>query len=84
MVVLIDNTLFGGAREGVLITETEIRHKAPFERLDERLLGCLSDITAKGKYVYIHDERYAELNMPDERDLEQLFQAVNRYLQETD
>ena len=84
VVVLIDNTLFGGAREGVLITETEIRHKAPFERLDERLLGCLSDITAEGKYVYIHGERYAELNMPDESDLEQLFQVVTRYLQETD
>lgn len=84
VVVLIDNTLFGGAREGVLITEAQIRHKAPFERLDQRLLGCLSDITAEGKYVYIHGERYAELNMPDERDLEQLFRAVTRYLQETD
>lgn len=82
VVVLIDDTLFGGAAEGVLITETTIRCKAPFERADVRLLSCLSDITAEGKYVYIHGERFAQLTMPDRRDLEMLFQAVTRYLQE--
>lgn len=80
VVALVDDTLFGGAREGVLITEAEIRCKAPFETVDIRLLGCLTDITAKGKYVYIHGERYAELRMPDPRDLGLLFKAVTRYL----
>lgn len=80
VVVLIDDTLFGGAREGVLITEAQIRYKDKFVSLDLRLLGCLSDITAEGKYVYIQGERYAELNMPDHRDLELLFEAVTRHL----
>lgn len=84
VVVLIDDTLFGGAGEGVLITELQIRHKAPFESVDTRLLGGLSDITAEGKYVYIDGERYAQLNMPDHRDLKQLFLAVTRYLQDAD
>ncbi|EIM03314.1 molecular chaperone DnaJ [Rhodanobacter thiooxydans LCS2] len=82
VVALIDDTFFGGAREGVLITEAQIRYKAtPFDSTDTRLLGCLSAITAKGKYVYIQDERYAVLNMPDQRDLKLLFEAVARYLQ---
>lgn len=82
VVVLIDDTLFGGAREGVLITETRIRCKASFESVDQRLLSCLSDIRAQGRFVYIHGERYAELRMPDHRDLELLFEAVNRHLQD--
>lgn len=82
VIVLIDDTLFGSAREGVLITETKIFCKASFESVDQRLLGCLSDIRAQGRFVYIHGERYAELRMPDYRDLAMLFEAVNRYLQD--
>lgn len=81
VVALVDDTLFGGAGEGVLITEAEIRCKAPFETVDIRLLGCLTDITTKGKYVYIQGERYAALRMPEPRDLGLLFMAVTRYLQ---
>ena len=36
IVVLIDDTVFGGAREGVLITEAQIRAKAKFEAVDIR------------------------------------------------
>ena len=80
VVVLIDDTLFGGAGKGILITESRIRCKAPFERVDERLLGCMSDISTEGKYVYIHGERYAQLNMPDRHDIALLFRTVAKYL----
>ncbi|MBB6064984.1 J domain-containing protein [Pseudoxanthomonas broegbernensis] len=82
VIALIDNTLFGGAADGVLITESEIRTKAPFEPSDARLWMDVSEIAAEGKYVYIEGRRFAELNMPDQRDLRQLFGVVNRHLQD--
>ena len=83
VVALIDDTLFGGAREGILITESEIRFKGAFQPVDTRLLGCLKEISAERKYVYINGERYAELNIPNRDDLRTLFEAVTRYLQES-
>ncbi|WP_372362103.1 J domain-containing protein [Xanthomonas sp. NCPPB 1325] len=82
VVVLIDDTLFGGAREGVLITEAQIRCKAVFQPVEIRLLGVLSAITTEGKYVYINGERFADLNMPNKDDLKALFKGVSRYLQQ--
>ncbi|GAB3046711.1 J domain-containing protein [Stenotrophomonas tumulicola] len=81
VVVLIDDTLFGGAREGVLITEAQIRCKAVFQRAETRLLGVLSEIAADGKHLYIGGERYIELNMPNKGDLKRLFETVTNYLQ---
>jgi len=81
VVVLIDDTLFGGAREGVLMTEAEIRCKAVFQRAETRLLGVLSELAADGKHLYIEGERCIELNMPNKGDLKRLFEAVTQYLQ---
>ena len=81
VVILIDDTLFGGAREGVLITEAQIRCKAMFQRVDIRLLAVLSEIAADGKHLYIDGERCIELNMPNKGDLKRLFEAVTHYLQ---
>jgi len=83
VVVLIDDTVFGGAREGVLITETQIRGKAKFERAEIRLLGCLKEITAHGAHIRIHGEPFITLSVPNADDLRWLFRAVSHYLQET-
>lgn len=83
VVVLIDDTVFGGAREGILITETQVRSKAKFEEEDVRLLGLLQDITVHGARIWIHGEQYATLSMPNSDDIQLLFGAVNDYLRET-
>lgn len=83
VVVLIDDTFFGGAREGVLITEAEIRAKAVFQSVDTRLLGVLSEISTDGKHVLINGYSYTDLNMPNKGDLKVLFRAVTCYLQHT-
>lgn len=83
VVVLIDDTVFGGAREGVLITEAQIRCKAKFEQAEVRLLGCLTEITAHGAHIRIHGEPFITLSIPNPDDLRRLFRAVSRYLQET-
>lgn len=82
VVALIDDTVFGGAREGVLITEAQIRSKAKFEQVDIRLLGCLKAITAHGAHIRIHGEPYVSLSIPNPDDLRLLFEAVTEYLQE--
>ncbi len=83
VVVLIDDTVFGGAREGVLITEAQIRCKAKFEQAEIRLLGCLTEITAHGSHIRIHGEPFITLSVPNADDLRRLFRAVSHYLQET-
>lgn len=83
VVVLIDDTVFGGAREGVLITEAQIRCKAKFEQAEIRLLGCLTEITAHGAHIRIHGEPFITLSIPNPDDLRRLFRAVSSYLQET-
>ena len=83
IVVLIDDTVFGGAREGVLITEAQIRGKAKFESVDTRLLGCLSQITAHGAHVRIHGEPFISLSIPNPDDLRLLFEAVSEHLKQT-
>ncbi|PZU30264.1 J domain-containing protein [uncultured Stenotrophomonas sp.] len=83
VVALIDDTVFGGAREGALITEAQIRSKAKFEGVEIRLLSCLTQITAHGAHIRIHGEHYASLSIPNPDDLRTLFVAVSRYLQET-
>lgn len=82
VVALIDDTVFGGAREGILITKAQIRSKAKFEEVDIRLLGCLKAITAHGAHIRIHGEPYASLSIPNPDDLRLLFEAVTEYLQE--
>ncbi|WP_303747738.1 J domain-containing protein [Stenotrophomonas pigmentata] len=82
VVVLIDDTVFGGASEGVLITETQIRRKAKFEQAEIRLLGCLTEITAQGAHIRIHGEPFITLSVPNADDLRRLFSAVSHYLQE--
>lgn len=81
VVVLIDDTFFGGAREGVLITEAQIRAKAVFQSADIRLLVPRSEIVADGKHVLINGCSYTKLNLPSEGGLKELFQAVTHYLQ---
>lgn len=83
VVVLIDDTVFGGAREGVLITEAQIRGKAKFEAVDTRLLGCLTQITAHGAHVRIHGEPFITLSIPSPDDLRLLFKAVSEHLKQT-
>ena len=83
VVALIDDTVFGGAREGVLITEAQIRSKAKFEEVEIRLLSCLTEITAHGAHIRIHGEHFASLSIPNPDDLRALFVAVSQYLQET-
>lgn len=80
VVVLIDDTVFGGAQEGVLITEAQIRGKAKFEAVDIRLLGCLTQITAHGAHVRIHGEPFISLSIPNPDDLRLLFDTVSEHL----
>jgi hypothetical protein len=83
VVVLIDDTVFGGAREGVLITEAQIRGKAKFEAVDTRLLGCLTQITAHRAHIRIHGESFITLSIPNPDDLRLLFEAVSEHLKQT-
>lgn len=80
VVALIDNTVFGGAREGILITESCVRYKAPFEPVDERPLECISNAVVEGGDIYIDGRRYAQLHMPDHSDIRKVFRAVALYL----
>ncbi|MCC4610014.1 J domain-containing protein [Xanthomonas campestris] len=81
VIALVDDSFFGGARVGLLITEAQIRFKEAFRPADVRLLGALAEITAHGGHVSINGHGCADLNMPSKNDLKSLCQAITHHLQ---
>jgi len=82
VVVLIDDTMFGGAKEGVLITEKEILFKAIFESASSMRLERVKEVSAEGNRVYINGYEFAKLNIPEKRDVKALFERIDAYLKQ--
>lgn len=82
VLALIDDTAFGGAKEGILITENEIRFKAIFEPVLKRKFERIEEIGAERNRVYINGHEIAKLNMPEKREVEAFFELVNGYFKQ--
>lgn len=82
VVALIDDTVFGGAKEGMLITENEILAKAILEPVSRVALDKIKEISAEGSRVYINGYEFAKFNIPEKRDIQALCKRINGYLQQ--
>jgi hypothetical protein len=80
IIVLIDDTVFGGAKEGVYITNDRIFVKAIMASLATYRLDGMQHIGADGRKIFINQREIVGLNQPDKRDLGILFSAINEYL----
>lgn len=80
VVALVDDTVFGGAKEGMLITESEIYFKAIFEPVSRLRLDVVKEISAHGNVVHANDFQFAKLNIPEKRDVKALFKRIDSYI----
>ncbi|AER57025.1 hypothetical protein DSC_11905 [Pseudoxanthomonas spadix BD-a59] len=82
IVALIDDTVFGGAKEGFLITETELRFKALFMSPDIYKIEHIHDISSEGNRVCINGREIAKLNIPESKEVRAFFALFDKYLKQ--
>lgn len=80
VVVLIDNTVFGGGKEGVLLTTQELRAKelaAPGVCIRWR---DMRSVQAEGKHVFVDGRKVIECHMTEQHELQRLIAAVQGFV----
>lgn len=80
VVVLVDDTVFGGSKEGVFITNDRIFVKEKFTDLAIYRLDSIHHLGADGLKIFINHREIVGLTQPDKPDMEMLFSAINDYL----
>lgn len=80
IIILLDDTAFGGAKEGVYITNDCVYVKEVMTRLAIYRMEAINHIGTDGGKIFINQRKIAGLMMPDKRDMALLFSAINDYL----
>lgn len=83
VLVLIDSTIFGGAKEGALLTEQEIHLKELGSSHAEFYWRNVRTITSSGKEVYINGYQILDFPMVDAPELARLINALQKFVAST-
>lgn len=81
VIILIDDTLFGGAKEGVIITNEKIIAKEMFEDPREVYFDHITHIHSEKGKIFINEQKFVSLSMPDAPDLYILCILLQKYIQ---
>lgn len=79
--ILVDDTVFGGAKEGVFFTDEWMVVKEIMTDPSPYQLKDIVTIGAEGRKVYVNSIEIVTLNIPEKRELSLLFSAVHEYIQ---
>lgn len=84
LIMLADDTVFGSAKEGVLITKSGIYIKALMD--SGRAFGwdMVESIDIRGRLVYINDKKLVEMTRLNECDLGVFFDDIHEFLNADD
>lgn len=80
VLVLIDDTLLGGAREGVMLTQHEVRMKTRWGAPQRRAWSEVQTIQALGRAVFINARRAMEFKRVQVRELRWVFEAAQSFV----
>ncbi|MDV3469068.1 DnaJ domain-containing protein [Stenotrophomonas sp. C3(2023)] len=80
IVALVDDTVFGGAKEGALITEHEIRIKAILEPPSTIALDKVNKIACARNRLQVNGVEFGKFNVPDDNETLVFFGLVNDFL----
>lgn len=80
VLVVIDTTVFGGAREGMLLTESGIRTKDLASSPTRWKWQDVRQIEISGSDLYINARKTADCMMAESKELKPLFFVVQEYL----
>ena len=80
VVALVDDTVFGGAKEGILLTNKEIRFKEIFTAPEVRAVKHVEYLMIDGRSIYANGVKVMRINVPDKDEVESLLGAVNEFV----
>lgn len=83
IVVLVDDTAFGGAKEGIYITNDAIFVKEVLTPLSCFPFGSIRSIQADRNKLYINGQKIVSLTMPEKLQLNRLFHEISGYIDST-
>ena len=81
--IVVDDTIFGGAKEGLCVTATGIYFKALFCDLESWLFHQIHQIEADGTKLYINQRQELSFTQPSRTDLHILAQLIQHYLSQS-
>ncbi|SIR75723.1 J domain-containing protein [Pseudacidovorax sp. RU35E] len=80
VLVLIDATVFGGAKEGIVLTEEGIHFKELGSSAQRRFWEDIREVEVRGTKVLVNGSAIADCTMCEKRELLQVFGVVREFL----
>lgn len=80
VLVLIDATVFGGAKEGIVLTEEGIHFKELGSSAQRRFWEDIREVEVRGTKVLVNGSVIADCTMCEKRELMQVFGVVREFL----
>ena len=77
VIVLVDDTVWGGAKEGMIVTRNKLFSKALMESPIAVNLSSQTEITiVDGNKIYVDGKKLCSFTMPDKTSLRKLVAAI--------
>lgn len=80
IVVLVDDTAFGSAKDGVLICEDRLVVRAMFSSAIEYEYEIIDSISCENRKLYINEQEALKLNIPGKHELSAFFELLGEWL----
>ncbi|MGM0985093.1 MAG: hypothetical protein ACQEXG_17030 [Pseudomonadota bacterium] len=79
VVAVLDDTIFGSAKEGVLITDRKIYAKQKFKKgIHEVEIGEIKKVSSMGDKIYINDNEFFKATTLTSRDIKKFSDYLNK------
>lgn len=82
VIILVDDTAFGSAKDGILITDTSIYIKIFTEALRAYEWEAVESIDIEKRIIYINGAASGKLVQATEKDLGRFFDSIDEYISE--
>jgi hypothetical protein len=80
VIVLMDDTVFGSAKDGLIITDEYIVIKEGFTRSQTFVLNYMTDIKSQDGSIFIADRKVAKMTLVGKSELAYVFNVISRWM----
>lgn len=80
ILILIDDTLFGSAKDGIVICKDRLVIREAFSGTKSYSYRSIDDISCENRKVFINNKQASKLIAPDKNDLSRLFELLNKWI----
>lgn len=82
VVALFDTTVFGGAKEGIVLTEEGMRIKELMSATTELPWADIRSLDIRGTAIWVNGHQVADCPMVDKPEMERIFAVVREFLRQ--